>query len=339
MLVEQKLITEEKFSVAPMMEWTDRHCRYFHRLLSNSAVLYTEMISADAIIFGPRHKLLVFNNEELPCVLQLGGNDPKKLSLAAKFGQSYGYSKINLNIGCPSNRVQNGSFGACLMKTPKIVSECVRAMQDVSQVPITIKCRIGVDDMDEVKGLDNFIDQVSAEGVKLFVIHARKAMLNGLNPKQNREIPPLDYDIVRMVKRKWPELNIILNGGILSPSEGKKEISKSKGIELDGVMLGRAVQENPYSIIDVDKIFFNDDKKLPSRIEIVEEMISYLEICVKNNVPINIVTQNMFGLFHGCRGAKLWRSYLSHEAPRRRDDPKVLKEALNQIISFQNQAA
>ena len=228
------MIFEEKFSVAPMMEWTDRHCRYFHRLLSNSAVLYTEMISADALIFGPRHKLLAFNNEELPCVLQLGGNDPKKLSLAAKFGQSYGYSKINLNIGCPSNRVQNGSFGACLMKTPKIVSECVRAMQDVSQLPITIKCRIGVDDMDEVKGLDNFIDQVSAAGVKYFIIHARKAMLNGLSPKQNREIPPLDYSRVGALKKRRADLKIIINGGIKSIQEGQNLVEK---YSLDGFML------------------------------------------------------------------------------------------------------
>ncbi|OUX41608.1 tRNA dihydrouridine(20/20a) synthase DusA, partial [bacterium TMED277] len=208
------MVFDEKFSVAPMMEWTDKHCRYFLRLISNCSVLYTEMISADAIIFGPREKLLNFNKEELPCVLQLGGNNPRKLALAAKYGQDYGYSKINLNIGCPSNRVQNGAFGACLMKEPKLVAECVKTIQDNCQIPITIKCRIGVDDMHEVQGLDDFIDEVSEVGVKLFVVHARKALLNGLSPKQNREIPPLNYNRVGLLKKRRPDLKIIINGGI-----------------------------------------------------------------------------------------------------------------------------
>ena len=246
---------------------------------------------------------------------------------------------VSINIGCPSKRVQAGNFGACLMADPKLVSECVENIKEKVKIPVTIKCRIAIDDYNPDEMLTEFVETTKKTGVSTFIIHARKAMLDGLDPKQNREIPPLDYDIVRMIKRKWPELNIILNGGILSPYEGKKEISKSKGIELDGVMLGRAVQENPYCLTDVDKIFFNDNSKIPSRIQIAEEMISYLEICVKKNVPINIVTQNMFGLFHGCRGAKLWRSYLSHEAPRRRNDPNVLKEALDEIISFQSQAA
>ena len=327
------------FCIAPMIDVTNRHCRFFFRKFSKHARLYTEMVVADSIIFGNKDLLLGFDEIEHPVALQIAGSDPKTLSQAAEIGEQYGYDEINLNIGCPSKRVQAGNFGACLMADPKLVSECVESIKEKVKIPVTIKCRIAIDDYNPDEMLTEFVETTKKTGVSTYIIHARKAMLNGLDPKQNREIPPLDYDIVRMIKRKWPELNIILNGGILSPYEGKKEISKSKGIKLDGVMLGRAVQENPYCLTDVDKIFFNDNSKIPSRIQIAEEMISYLEICVKRNVPINIVTQNMFGLFHGCRGAKLWRSYLSHEAPRRRDDPNVLKEALNQIISFQSQAA
>ena len=328
-----------KFCIAPMIDVTNRHCRFFFRKFSRHARLYTEMIVADSIIYGDKEFLLGFDQIEHPLALQLAGSDPLVLSQAALIGEGYGYDEINLNIGCPSKRVQAGNFGACLMADPKLVAECVEKIKEKVSIPVTIKCRIAIDDYNPDEMLTEFVEVTKNSGVSTFIIHARKAMLEGLDPKQNREIPPLDYDIVRMIKRKWPELNIVLNGGLLNLYEAKKEISKSKGIKLDGVMLGRAVQENPYSIIEVDKLFFNDNRKLPSRIEIVEEMISYLELCVKNDVPINIVTQNMLGLFHGCRGAKLWRSYLSHEAPRRRNDPNVLKEALGEIISFQSQAA
>ena len=328
-----------KFCIAPMIDVTNRHCRFFFRKFSRHARLYTEMIVADSIIYGDKEFLLGFDQIEHPLALQLAGSDPLVLSQAALIGESYGYDEINLNIGCPSKRVQAGNFGACLMADPKLVAECVEKIKEKVSIPVTIKCRIAIDDYNPDEMLTEFVEVTKNSGVSTFIIHARKAMLEGLDPKQNREIPPLDYDIVRMIKRKWPELNIVLNGGLLNLYEAKKEISKSKGIKLDGVMLGRAVQENPYSIIEVDKLFFNDNRKLPSRIEIVEEMISYLELCVKSDVPINIVTQNMLGLFHGCRGAKLWRSYLSHEAPRRRNDPNVLKEALDEIISFQSQAA
>ena len=325
------MIFEEKFSVAPMMEWTDRHCRYFHRLLSGSAVLYTEMISADALIFGPRHKLLAFNNEELPCVLQLGGNDPKKLSLAAKFAQSYGYSKMNLNIGCPSNRVQNGSFGACLMKTPKVVSECVRAMQDVSQLPITIKCRIGVDDMDEVKGLDNFIDQVSAEGVKLFVIHARKALLNGLSPKQNREIPPLDYSRVGALKKRRADLKIIINGGIKSILEGQNLV---KQFSLDGFMIGREAYKNPYILSSIDKIVLNQKEKIKTRYQIAMKMADYIDEFVKNDQGnVHSIIRHILGLYNSLPGAKEWRRELS-ENTRFSKNGDLLRFATDNIEEF-----
>lgn len=333
------MISTKIISVAPMMDWTDTHCRYFLRLLNQDIFLYTEMITAEALLFGDKNNHLKFNEEEHPIALQLGGSDPDKMRQAAKMAADFGYDEINLNIGCPSKRVQAGNFGACLMADPNLVARCVEKIQEKVKIPVTIKCRIGIDEYNPDEMLPEFVETLIRAGVSTFIIHARKAMLEGLDPKQNREIPPLDYDIVRMIKRRWPHLNIILNGGLLSPYSAKNEISASKGVALDGAMIGRAVLENPYSIIDVDKLFYDDARVMPSRFKIAEEMISYLEICVQKGVPINIVTQNMLGLFHGCRGAKLWRSYLSHQAPRRRDDPKVLSEAINQVLEIQNEAA
>ena len=328
-----------KFCVAPMIDVTNRHCRFFFRKFSKYSRLYTEMIVADAVTHGDKDYLLGFDQIEHPVALQLAGSDPTLLTNAAVIGEQYGYDEINLNIGCPSKRVQAGNFGACLMAHPKLVAECVERIKEKVNIPVTIKCRIGIDDYNPDEMLPEFVETLIKSDVSTFIIHARKAMLEGLDPKQNREIPPLDYDMVRMIKRKWSDLNIILNGGLLTPYSAKNEISASKGIELDGVMIGRAVLENPYSIIDVDKIFYNDNKLMPSRFKIAEEMIHYLEESVQKGVPINIITQNMLGLFHGCRGAKIWRSYLSHEAPRRRDDPKVLSEAINLVFEAQNEAA
>jgi tRNA-dihydrouridine synthase A len=328
-----------KFCVAPMIDVTNRHCRFFFRKFSKHSRLYTEMIVADAITYGDKDFLLDFDSIEHPVALQLAGSDPTALASAAVLGEEYGYDEINLNIGCPSKRVQAGNFGACLMADPHLVARCVEKIQEKVKIPVTIKCRIGIDEYNPDEMLPEFVETLIQAGVSTFIIHARKAMLDGLDPKQNREIPPLDYDIVRMIKRRWPYLNIILNGGLLNPYSAKNEISASKGVELDGAMIGRAVLENPYSIIDVDKLFYDDGRAMPSRFKIAEEMISYLEICVQKGVPINIITQNMLGLFHGCRGAKLWRSYLSHQAPRRRDDPKVLSEAINQVLEIQSEAA
>lgn len=325
------MVFEESFSVAPMMEWTDRHCRYFHRLLSSSAVLYTEMISADALIFGPRHNLLVFNNEELPCVLQLGGNDPKKLALAAQYGQDYGYSKINLNIGCPSNRVQSGAFGACLMKDPKLVAECVKTIQNNCQIPITIKCRIGVDDMHTVQGLDNFVDEVSEAGVKLFVIHARKALLNGLSPKQNREIPPLDYNRVGLLKKRRPDLKIIINGGIQSIKEGQDLVKK---FALDGFMIGREVYKNPYILSSLDRIVFNSEVKTKSRYKVAMEMADYIDNFMKKDEGnVHSVTRHILGLYNSLPGAKEWRRVLSENA-RFSKNGDILRFATDNIEDF-----
>lgn len=322
---------DEKFSVAPMMEWTDKHCRYFFRLMSNCSTLYTEMISADSIIFGPREKLLNFNKEELPCVLQLGGNNPKKLALAAQYGQDYGYSKINLNIGCPSNRVQNGAFGACLMKNPKLVAECVKIIKNNCQIPITIKCRIGVDDMHEVQGLDEFIDEVSENGIDLFVIHARKALLNGLSPKQNREIPPLNYNRVGLLKKRRPDLKIVINGGIKSIKEGQDLVNK---FALDGFMIGREVYKNPYILSSMDRIVFNSEEKIKSRYKVAMEMADYIDKFMKKEEGcVHAVTRHILGLYNSLPGAKEWRRILSEDT-RFSKNGDILRLATDNIEEF-----
>jgi len=322
------LIFDERFSVAPMMDWTDQHCRYFHRLISQQSILYTEMISADAIIYGPRHKLLSFNNEELPCVIQLGGNNPQKLADASNYAQDYGYSSINLNIGCPSNRVKNGAFGACLMKTPKLVASCVNSIKNNCHLPVTIKCRIGIDDMDEIQGLDEFIDEVSESGVIKFIVHARKAILNGLSPKQNREIPPLNYERVAFLKRRRPDLQIILNGGIESLNQGKNLIKEH---HLDGFMIGREAYKNPYILASVDKEIFEKKTIMKTRYQIVIEMVNYIDMCIKkDDIRVNAITRHMLGLYNCLPGAKEWRRTLSEDT-RLANNSDILKFATDRI--------
>ena len=320
------MLFDNKFSVAPMMDWTDQHCRYFHRLISSHAVLYTEMISADALLFGPREKLLSFNKEELPCVLQLGGNNPNKLSKAAKYGQDNGYSEINLNIGCPSNRVQNGSFGACLMETPKLVAECVKVIQENCQIPVTIKCRIGIDDMDEIKGLDDFVDEVSLLGTKLFIIHARKALLKGLSPKENREIPPLKYEYIFQLKKDFPNLEIILNGGI-------KDLDQSIDIlkHLDGVMLGREAYQNPYLLADVDHRIYNSETSPVSRSEVIQQFVEIMGGKLPPGLKTSHVTRHILGLYKGIPGGRKFRQHISENAHQKNADINVLIDALRYV--------
>ena len=330
------MLFDDKFSVAPMMDWTDQHCRYFHRLISSYAVLYTEMISADALIYGPREKLLNFNKEELPCILQLGGNNPDKLSKAAKYGQDSGYSEINLNIGCPSNRVKNGSFGACLMDSPKLVAECVRVIKDNCQIPVTIKCRIGIDDMDEIKGLDDFVDEVSALGAELFIIHARKALLNGLSPKQNRNIPPLNYPRVGSLKKRRPDLKIIINGGIQSIEEGNELILNHN---LDGFMIGREVYKNPYILSTVDRDVFSKSTKQRTRYEIAIKMADYIDNFMKEDGShAHAVTRHMLGLYNSLPGAKEWRRVLSENAKfsKNGDILRLATDNIEDVIHRQN---
>ena len=328
-----------KFCVAPMIDYTDKHCRYFLRKITKRSRLYSEMMVADTIINGNRDFFLSHDLSEHPLALQIAGSDPKKLAEAASIGESYGFDEINFNLGCPSRRVQEGNFGACLMNNIRLVQDCVASMKNRINIPVTIKCRIGVDENNPYEVLPKFIENLTESGITTFIIHARKAILNGLDPRQNREIPPLDYDLVRLIKRKWPNLNIILNGGIKSPDQGFKEMNLIRGSELDGVMLGRAVYIDPYILSDVDRIFFEENYTQISRFDLALSMIPYLEGNVKNGVPLNIMTRHMLGLFHGQRGAKSWRNYLSQESIKRKDDPHVLEDAVKIIKNIHREAA
>ncbi|MEM8935101.1 MAG: tRNA dihydrouridine(20/20a) synthase DusA [Pseudomonadota bacterium] len=310
-----------KFCVAPMMDGTDRHCRYFHRLFSRHARLYTEMVTSVAAIHGDRDYLLGFDPCEHPVALQLGGSEPAALAEAARIGEDFGYDEINLNVGCPSDRVQSGAFGACLMKEPELVAECVAAMRAAVAVPVTVKSRIGVDDQDPELSLFDFVDKVAETGVRVFIVHARKAWLNGLSPKENRTIPPLDYDLVRRLKAARPELSIILNGGIETLAD-----VRSLADDFDGVMLGRAAYGDPFLLAGVDAAFFGCDTPTPTREAVVAAMSKYVKAQFRKGIRPHTITRHMLGLFHGAPGARAWRRHLSESAPLMRDD--VLDVAL-----------
>lgn len=295
-------------SVAPMMDWTDRHCRFFLRQIAPHVTLYTEMVTTGAILFGDAERHLRFDGAEHPVVLQLGGSDPAALAASAKIGAGYGYDEINLNCGCPSDRVQNGAFGACLMKDPARVADSVAAMVAAVDVPITVKCRIGVDDCDDLPFLMNFVETVRAAGCRTFIIHARKAWLNGLSPKENREIPPLRYDIAAMVKQTHPDLTVVLNGGITSIAQ-----IQSAQSQFDGVMIGREAYQNPYSLAAIEQAFFNHTA--PARADIARAMIPYMEQQAHDfGTPVKSITRHMLGLFAGQYGGKNWRRILSTES-------------------------
>ena len=312
-----------RFSVAPMMDWTDRHDRYFLRLMSSRARLYTEMVTADAIRHGDRNRLLDFNAEEHPLALQLGGSDPHALAEAAKIGEDWGYDEINLNVGCPSDRVQSGRFGACLMQEPELVAECVAAMAQAVSVPVTVKSRIGVDEQEPQEALFALVETCKSAGVTHFIVHARKAWLDGLSPKENRDIPPLDYDLVYALKQAHPDLLISINGGIETLQDGQEHLTHT-----DGVMLGRAAYKNPYLMADVDAVLFGETKPSPTREQIVDALIPYAERLVAADTPLHALTRHVMGLYQGQPGGRLWRRHLSENAPQRGDDPAVLSEAL-----------
>ncbi len=295
-----------KFSVAPMMDWTDRHCRYFHRLMSKEAQLWTEMVTAKAIIHGDKNRLLDYDAHEHPLVLQLGGSDPKEMALAAKVGQDWGYDEININVGCPSDRVQSGSFGACLMQTPETVAQCIEAMGEVVDTPLSVKSRIGVDDMESYEELTNFIEMVSQAGCANFVVHARKAWLKGLSPKQNRSVPPLNYDWVYQLKRDFPRLIIGINGGINSLAEVGEHLKY-----VDSAMLGRAVYHQPYLLAGVDQAFYQSNTSIISREQVLLNFIDYIKIQQKNKVPIRSMTRHILGLYHAQPNAKKFKRLLS----------------------------
>jgi len=310
-----------RFCVAPLMECTDTHCRVLHRLLSKNALLYTEMVTAEAVLRGKRERLLGFDPSEHPVALQLGGAEPARLAAAARVGAEFGYDEINLNVGCPSDRVQSGRFGACLMREPELVGECVAAMRAAVDIPVTVKCRIGVDDQEPEVSLRTTIAACVAAGVTVFAVHARKAWLAGLSPKENREVPPLDYDLVYRVKRENPHLTIILNGGIATLDEAQAHLA-----HVDGVMLGRAAYHSPALLAEVDARLFGG---APGDIEAaVEAYVDYVARKLGEGVPLNAMTKHMLGLFHGRPGARLFRRHLSENATKKGAGVQTLRDAL-----------
>jgi len=323
-----------KFSVAPMLDWSDRHCRYFHRLFSKHALLYTEMVVADAAIHGPRDRLMGFDNTEHPIALQLGGSDPVKLQEAARIGEGFGYDEINLNVGCPSDRVQSGTFGACLMQTPDVVARCVAAMKEVVSVPVTVKCRIGVDDQDPESALDAVADQVLQAGADALWVHARKAWLKGLSPKENRDIPPLDYDRVYRLKQRLNTPFVGINGGIGTLEEAALHLN-----HVDGVMLGRAAYHNPALLADVDQLIYGSAEKPKEIAEVIEAMCEYVDRHIADAGRLSHIGRHMVGLFMGQPGARRWRQILSTDATKPGANSDVLRQAYASVIEACNEAA
>ncbi len=320
-------IAPHRFCVAPMMDWTDRHCRFFHRLISNQALLYTEMVTTGALIHGDHHRFLQYDEREHPVSFQLGGSNPRELAIAAKLVEDYGYDEVNLNVGCPSDRVQNGRFGACLMLEPELVADCVSEMSRAVSIPVTVKSRIGVDEKDSYEELHDFVKKISVAGCKTFIIHARKAWLKGLSPKENREIPPLNYEDVRQIKADFPHLNIIINGGICDLDDAEN-LNK----ELDGVMVGREAYHNPYLLAEVDQRIFNLPTPKKSRYEILDLLMLYIEIQLANGIRLNNITRHILGLFHGEPGARAWRRHLSEYAVK----PGAGLQVVHDAIAFTN---
>jgi tRNA-dihydrouridine synthase A len=318
----QKRGLNRTLSVAPMMDWTDRHCRFFHRLLAPSALLYTEMVTTGAIIHGDADRFLAYNPEEHPLALQLGGSEPADLAACARIAQQRGFDEINLNVGCPSDRVQRGSFGACLMLEPELVRDCMSAMQDAVDIPVTIKTRLGVDDHYSYQYVSDFVGQVAETGCSTFIMHARKALLAGLSPKQNRDVPPLHYDWVYRLKQESPDLEIVINGGIDSLAAVSEHLEY-----VDGVMLGRAAYQTPWLLAECQQEFF-EEKAVSSRDDVVAAMSLYLERQVSEGTAAKYISRHLLGLFQGLPGAKAWRRYLSENAYKDDHNTDLLKQAL-----------
>jgi len=316
-------LLDRKLSVAPMMDWTDRHCRFFLRLFSPRVLLYTEMVVANAILRGDREYLLGFDPAEHPVALQLGGSDPLALAEAAAIGEQFGYDEINLNVGCPSDRVQNATFGACLMARPALVADCVRAMREAVRIPVTVKTRIGIDDRDDYTFLLDFVDEVSAAGCEVFIIHARKAILQGLSPKENREIPPLIYERAWQVKRDRPGLTIVINGGLKTVPQVAEQWQHA-----DGVMLGREAYHNPYVLSALHRAAWDDGFHAPEPAEVVARMQEYASGHVSRGVPLRAITRHMLGMFNGRAGARAWRRTLSEGVNRGATSPSLIADAL-----------
>ena len=314
-----------KVSVAPMMDCTDRHERYFLRLISKNVLLYTEMIVSEAIDRGDKKKLLSFNLEEKPVALQIGGSSPTLLGNAAKLGEDFGYDEINLNLGCPSKKVQKNKFGACLIKEPNLVAECLSKMQSSTKLPVTVKTRIGYDDVEDYESLYNFINLLKSTGVKTFIIHARKAMLGKFTPKQNLNIPPLKYEMVYRLKKDFKDLEIIINGGISTADEIKKHLKKT-----DGVMIGRSVYQSPYLLADIENEIFKNQNIL-SRQEVIEKLIPYVKEEIKKGTRMNQIMRHTLGLFHGQTGSSYWKRYLSENMCVRDADIKKIDHIMDKV--------
>ncbi|WIG51482.1 MAG: tRNA-dihydrouridine(20/20a) synthase [Afipia sp.] len=312
-----------RFSVAPMMDWTDRHCRVFHRLLSRRARLYTEMLTTGAIIHGDRQRLLGFDASEHPVALQLGGSNPRDLAEAARIGEGFGYDEINMNVGCPSDRVKGGNFGACLMAEPKLVADCVAAMKQAVKIPVTVKCRIGIDDQDPEIALDTLSRAVIAAGADALVVHARKAWLNGLSPKENRDIPPLDYDRVYRLKAALPEVPVIINGGIATIAAAKQHLD-----HVDGAMLGRAAYQEPWRLLSVDPELFGEAAPHATMHDAIEALMPYIERELAAGTRLHSITRHLVGAFHGMPGARAFRRYLAEVCTRPGAGTTSLREAL-----------
>jgi len=323
-----------KISVAPMMDWTDRHCRWFHRQLSAHVHLYTEMVVADAVIHGPRDRLLGFDDIEHPVALQIGGSDPEKLAQATEVGAGFGYDEINLNVGCPSDRVQAGRFGACLMAEPELVAECFKAMENASDAKVTVKCRLGIDNQNLDETLPNFIETVAEAGCTIFIIHARKAWLKGLSPKDNRKIPPIDYDLVHGMKQRYPELEIIVNGQVTDAAHADMIMDG----KLDGAMFGRAAYNNPWILTEVDRAWFGEAAFAPTRLEIAERLIGYAENIEEIDRSTKALIRHVMGLFAGQAGARLWRRTLSEGLGQKLTPSKILRSGIAEMQRFRNAA-
>lgn len=316
--------TLNKFSVAPMLDWTDRHCRYFHRILTKQSLLYTEMVTTGAILFG-KGDYLTFNAQEHPVSLQLGGSDPVSLAKCAKLAEQRGYDEINLNVGCPSDRVQNGMFGACLMGNATLVADCIKAMQDAVTIPVTVKHRIGIDQQDSYEFVCQFIETIMPY-CQTFIVHARKAWLSGLSPKENREVPPLDYERVYQLKRDYPELVIAINGGITSLEQIKIHLQ-----HVDGVMVGREAYQNPMLLSEIDQQIFAKDHAITNPISAIEQLFPYIEVELAKGTQLNHIMRHTLGIFNGKKGAKQWRRYLSENAHKKGAGLEVVEKALSFI--------
>jgi tRNA-dihydrouridine synthase A len=325
---------DRRFAVAPMMEWTDRHCRFFHRLLTRRALLYTEMVTTGAVLHGDRARLLGFDAQEQPVALQLGGSDPVALARAARIAQDFGYSEINLNVGCPSDRVQEGRFGACLMAEPALVGDGVAAMKAAVALPVTVKCRIGIDDQDPEEALETLTQSVKRAGADALIVHARKAWLKGLSPRENRDIPPLDYDRVFRLKRQHPDLPVILNGGIATVEGGAQHLS-----QLDGVMMGRAAYQEPWRLLGVDPMIFGEPAPFASPKDALEAFLPYIERELRAGTRLHAMTRHILGTFRAVPGARAFRRHLSTAGMKPDAGVAVLREALGMILDTRAELA